>query len=316
MSNSHDHDHGIANAPQRALVWAFGLTSLLLVAEAVGGWLTNSLALLSDAAHMLTDAAALAIALAAIRFGAKVADQKRTFGYARFEILAATFNAGALLVVAAYILWEAVDRFKNPPEIQSGAVMALAVVGLVVNLIYMRILRGHSEGSLNVKGAYLEVWSDMLGSVGVLLAGAVVWLTGWKPIDPIIAVLIGLWVVPRTWVMLSDSLNILLEGVPRGIDMPEVEKTITAVPGVHRVHDLHVWAVTSQQLLLTAHVELEEALEDSAAADAQGVLCAIQKAVAETHHITHLTIQLEKHGMPRPDCHFVRHAPGAAEHSH
>jgi cobalt-zinc-cadmium efflux system protein len=298
MSGDHSgHDHGIARAPERALRWALALTGGFMLAEAIGGYLTNSLALLSDAAHMLTDTAALAIALVAIRIGKRAADARRTFGYARFEILAAAFNAVVLFLVALYILWEAVDRFRNPPPIQSGAMMVIAAIGLVVNVISMRLLQGGSEASLNVKGAYLEVWSDMLGSVGVLLAGATIALTGWKPIDPIIAVLIGFWVLPRTWILLRDSLNILLEGVPPGVVLQDIEDEILATPGVTGVHDLHVWAVSSGKSVLTAHIVRSEKIGTDSM-----LLEQVRTRLIERFHIHHATLQIEAVACAAPGC--------------
>jgi cobalt-zinc-cadmium efflux system protein len=298
MSRDHSgHDHGIAQAPERALRWALLLTGSFMIAEAVGGFLTNSLALLSDAAHMLTDTAALAIALVAIRIGKRAADARRTFGYARFEILAAAFNAVVLFLVALYILWEAIDRFRNPPPIQSTAMMVIAVIGLVINVISMRLLRGGSEASLNVKGAYLEVWSDMLGSVGVLVAGATIYLTGWKPIDPIIAVLIGFWVLPRTWILLRDSLNILLEGVPPGVVLQDIEDEILATPGVTGVHDLHVWAVSSGKSVLTAHVVRTELTSTDGE-----LLEQVRARLIKRFHIHHATLQLETVACATPGC--------------
>lgn len=294
MSHDHDapghsHDHGIAQAPERALWMALLLTGSFMIAEALGGWWSHSLALISDAAHMLTDTAALAIAIAAIRVGKRVSDTRRTYGYARFEILAAAFNAFVLFLVAIYILTEAIKRFRHPPEIASHTMMTIAVLGLIVNLIAMRLLRGGSEASLNVKGAYLEVWSDMLGSVGVLLAGAIIAVTGWKAIDPIIAVVIGLWVLPRTWILLRDSLNILLEGVPPGLVLQDIDAAIRAVSGVAGMHDLHVWAVSSGKSLLTAHVERDPT---STTSDAD-ILANIQSVLHDRYGIEHVTIQLE-----------------------
>ncbi len=283
-------DHGIATAPERSLRIALALTGTFLIAEVVGGILTNSLALLSDAAHMFTDVAALAIALLAIRIGKRAADEKRTFGYARFEILAATLNAVLLFLVALYILWEAVDRFRTPAPIQSTAMMVIAALGLVINLVSMRLLQAGSEKSLNVKGAYLEVWSDMLGSVGVLVAGVVIQTTGWTLIDPIIAVLIGFWVLPRTWVLLKDSLNVLLEGVPSGMALDAIESEVRTVPGVVAIHDLHVWAVSSGKALLTAHVvrDAATAITDST------LLAAVRARLKDRFDVHHATLELER----------------------
>jgi cobalt-zinc-cadmium efflux system protein len=289
-SKSDSDDHGTATAPERSLRIALVLTGTFLIAEVIGGVVTNSLALLSDAAHMFTDVAALAIALLAIRIGKRAADRRRTFGYARFEILAATFNAVLLFLVALYILWEAVDRFRTPAPVQSTAMMVIAALGLVVNLISMRLLQAGSEKSLNVKGAYLEVWSDMLGSIGVLVAGVVIQVTGWTLIDPIIAVLIGFWVLPRTWVLLKDSLNVLLEGVPSGMALENIEAEVRTIPGVVAVHDLHVWAVSSGKVLLTAHVVRDSTTEVADSA----LLATVRARLKERFDVHHATLELER----------------------
>ncbi len=265
------------------------LTAGLTVAEAVGGWLTHSLALISDAAHMLTDTAALAIALVALRLGKRSADTKRTFGYARFEILAAALNASILIIVAIDIFVAAIGRLREPDVIQTTPMMILATLGLVVNLIAMRLLHAGSEHNLNMKGAYLEVWSDMLGSIGVLIAGAVIAWSGWTPIDPIVAVAISVWILPRTWILLKDSVNILLEGVPAGIDVAAIESELRAMHGVAGVHDLHVWSVSSGKVLLTAHIERDVAALQS---DSE-TLIAVRALITDRFGISHATLQLE-----------------------
>lgn len=232
MSGSHNHDHShveVTAKNAKKLTIALALTFTFLIVEVVAGFITQSLALLSDAAHMFTDAAALAIALAAIKIGQKPADDKRTFGYQRFEILAALFNAMMLFVVAIYILYEAYQRFSQPPEIQSLGMLVVAVLGLIINLISMKILVSSSQDSLNVKGAYLEVLSDALGSVGVIIGALVIYFTGWMWVDTVIAVLIGFWVLPRTWVLLKQSINILLEGVPSEIDIESLRNDLLAL---------------------------------------------------------------------------------------
>src|SRR5574344_2145191 len=229
MAEQHGHNHShavVTEANAKKLTFALALTSIFLIIEVIAGFITQSLALLSDAAHMFTDAAALAIALAAIKIGQKPADNKRTFGYQRFEILAALFNAGMLFVVAIYILYEAYQRFSQPPEIQSVGMMLVATAGLIVNLISMRILVSSAENSLNMKGAYLEVLSDALGSVGVIFAAIVIYFTGWMWVDSIVAVLIGFWVLPRTWVLVKQSVHILLEGVPEEIDIEKLRNDL------------------------------------------------------------------------------------------
>lgn len=288
-AGGHAHDHtGGANA--KALGWALALTSVYLVAEVIGAFVFNSLALLSDAAHMMTDVAALAIALLAIRIGQRPADDRRTFGYKRFEILAAAFNALLLFTVAIYVLVEAVQRFREPEAVQSTGMMIVAAIGLVVNLISMRLLTAGKDASMNVKGAYLEVWADMIGSVGVIAGALAIRFTGWTWVDPVVAIGIGLWVLPRTWVLLRDTINVLLEGVPGGIKLPELRGAIASVPGVAGVHDLHVWSMATEEVSCTAHVTLGEGADPDT----------IRKAVADTLHsrfgIEHSTIQTEDAG--------------------
>jgi len=283
------HDHALpATTKERSLRWALVLTSAFLIAEVVGGVVLNSLALLSDAAHMFTDVAALAIALAAIRIARRPADQRRTFGYHRFEILAAAFNALLLFGVAGYILFEAWQRWRQPEEVQTTGVLVVAALGLVVNLASMWMLRSGKDASLNVKGAYLEVWSDMLGSIGVIAGAIVIRVTGWNWVDSVIAVAIGLWVLPRTWVLLKDTLNILLEGVPEGIDMAAVRQSLLGLPGVLGVHDLHVWAVTSGRPSLTVHL-----VHAPDVATPTELLERARAVLAADHRIRHTTVQLE-----------------------
>lgn len=290
-SGAHDHKGGghdhTKGASARRLTIALVLTSTFLVAEVVAGFVFNSLALLSDAAHMFTDVVALAIALTAIKIGQRPADDKRTFGYRRFEILAAAFNAVLLFLVAGYILYEGARRLFEPESVASVGMLIVAALGLIINLISMRLLMGGKDQSLNVKGAYLEVWADMIGSVGVLLGAGIIWLTGWRWVDPIIAVLIGFWVLPRTWTLLKDTTHVLLEGVPRGLALTDVRKALEAVPGVAGVHDLHVWGLSSEDANLSAHIGLD------AGAFHDTVRTAALAMLAEQFGITHATIQTE-----------------------
>lgn len=289
MGAGHEHDshNHAAGANARRLTVALMLTGAFLVAELAGAWLFNSLALLSDAAHMFTDAAALAIALAAIRIGQRPADDKRTYGYRRFEILAAAFNALLLFVVAAYILYEGIKRFVEPQEVQSLGMLAVAAAGLVINLIAMRVLAGGKDASLNIKGAYLEVWADMLGSLGVIGAAVLIYFTGWSWVDPIVAIAIGIWALPRTWILLRDTTNILLQGVPRGLKLGTVREAIAEISGVASVHDLHLWSVAGDDKSLTAHVVL------TPEADGKSVRAAVAAALHEQFDISHVTLQIE-----------------------
>lgn len=284
----HDHDHLPSEIRhEKPLWWALGLTTTFLLVEVAGAFWTNSLALLSDAAHMATDTLALMIALVAVRLSRRPPDARRTYGYARLEALGAMVNGGLLFVVAAYILWEAVARFRQPQEIASTGMLVIAAFGLLINLVSMRLLRAGSGESLNVKGAYLEVWADMLGSVAVIVGALLIRWTGWKLIDPILAVLIGLWVLPRTWVLMREAINVLLEGVPKGIQVDAVRARLCAHEGVRDVHDLHVWALASSTPALTAHVVVDEGV------DADALRRRLGSALHEEFGIDHVTLQIE-----------------------
>ena len=286
MAEGHEHVSEIKH--EKPLWWAFGLTSVFLVAEVIGGLITNSLALLSDAAHMGTDVIALAISLFAVRMSRKPADAKRTYGFARMEAIGALVNGGMLFLVAGYILWEAVGRFRQPPDVASTGMLAIAALGLVVNLISMRLLKAGSGDSLNVKGAYLEVWADMLGSVGVIGGAIIIMMTGWTLADSIIAVLIGLWVLPRTWTLLRAAGGVLMQSVPAGMDLDKVRDMMLAHPGVAKVHDLHVWALGSKEPVLTAHIILSDETQP-----ADAVRQSLSTALTEAFDIEHVTLQVD-----------------------
>lgn len=275
---------------RRALKITFGLTFTYFVVEVVGGLLTNSLALLADAAHMLTDVGGLALALFAMWMSQKRATPTKTYGYYRVEILAALANALILFGVSFYILYEAYRRFLEPPEVASLPMLAVAAVGLGINLIGMWNLRGGSKESLNVQGAFLEVVSDMLSSVGALIAGVIMLTTGWYYADPIFSAFIGLFILPRTWGLMVQAVNVLLEGTPAHINLAEVAQAMQSVPGVKAVHDLHVWAITSGLDALSGHVVLAEALELQAGPD---VLETLSARLKERFGIDHTTLQIE-----------------------
>ena len=275
---------------QKKLRIAFALTSSYMVAEAVTGVLTGSLALIADAGHMLTDAGALGLALFAIRYAERPPSPQKTYGFLRTEILAALANAIALLLISFYILYEAWRRIVQPPEVLGGPMLVVATVGLVLNLVSMRMLSSAAGESLNVKGAYLEVLSDTLGSAGVILAGIIIVATRWYMADPIIGAAIGLFIVPRTWTLLKDAVQILMEGVPERIDLPRLESAMLGVPGVTAVHDTHVWTLTSGWDSLTAHVCIERGAQPGV------VLTELQKLLKEKFQIDHSTLQLEEEG--------------------
>lgn len=266
---------------------ALALTLGFMLVEVVGGLVTGSLALLADAAHMLTDAGGLALALLAIRFAERPATPQKTYGYVRSEILSALANAVVLLLLTFFILYEAVDRFINPPPILAGPMMAVAAVGLLVNFASMKLLAAGSSESLNVKGAYFEVFSDMLGSLGVIIAAAVVMFTGWRLADPIIGAGIGLFIVPRTWSLLKQAIHILMEGTPPKIDMALLESRLAQIPGVQAVHDLHVWTVTSGLDSMSCHLVVADM------ARARETLAAANAAMRTEFNLTHTTIQVE-----------------------
>lgn len=279
-------------AKNRRSLWiVFGLTFTYFVVEVVGGLLTNSLALLADAAHMLTDVGGLGLALFAAWMSAKPATPQRTYGYYRVEILAALANAVVLFLMAFFILFEAYRRFREPPEVASLPMLAVAAVGLAVNLIGIRLLRRSSGESLNMKGAYLEVVSDLLGSVGVLAAGAVMLTTGWYYADPLFGVVIGLFILPRTWGLMKQAVNVLLEATPAHVNLAEVEAALLGVEGVASVHDLHVWTITSGIDALSVHVVLSEVVTQ-AVADA--VAGRVAGAIKERFRIGHSTVQVER----------------------
>jgi cobalt-zinc-cadmium efflux system protein len=294
--SGHGHDHGhahghhdhTAGASARALSIALVLSGAVLAIELAGAWLYNSLALLSDAAHMLTDVAALAIALMAVRIGAKAPDDKRTFGYQRLEILAAAFNALLLFAAAAYVLIEAIGRFRTPEPVAATGMLVVAAIGLAVNLLAMRVLMGGRGESMAVKGAYLEVWSDAIGSLGVIAGAVLIRLTGRLWIDPVVAVGIALWVLPRTWSLLSDTVNVLLEGVPKGVDLGEIRRALLAEPGVCDVHDLHVWSMAISDVNGSVHIAIVD--------DASGeqVRLRVAELLERRFGIGHATIQIER----------------------
>lgn len=276
---------------RRGLQITFALTFGYFIIEVVGGILTNSLALLADAAHMLTDVFGLGLALFATWMSQKPATPEKTYGYYRFEILAALANAVVLFFISFYILYEAYFRFKSPPEVASLPMIVIAVVGLGINLVGFWILREGAKESLNVQGAFLEVISDALGSVGVIVAGSIMLATGWYYADPIFSVLIGLFILPRTWKLLTQAVNVLLEGAPSHINVATVEAAMLKVDGVEKLHDLHVWTITSGIEALSTHIVLADSCDPR---DGDRVLEQLSALLKEKFGIDHSTIQIEK----------------------
>lgn len=286
--HSHAQDTGTAAGRHtRALSWTLGLTAGFLLVEVAGALWTRSLALLADAGHMLTDVGGLALALFAIWLASRPPTPERTYGYYRVEILAALGNAIVLLAVSAYILYEASQRFLSPPAVLGGPMLVVALAGLGVNLAGMWLLHKGSGESLNLKGAYLEILSDALGSLGVIAAALIVLTTGWNLADPVIGAAIGLFIIPRTWGLLRQAVNILLEGTPPHVNLGEVETALATVPGVTHVHDLHVWTLTSGKHAMSGHVVVKDL------AVGNEILRALHELLHERFGIEHTTIQIE-----------------------
>jgi cobalt-zinc-cadmium efflux system protein len=271
---------------QRRLLIVLALTAGYMLAQVAGGFLTGSLALLADAGHMLIDVLGLAMAAFAIWFAQRPATPAKTYGFYRAEVLAAVANSFLLFLVAAYVLFEAWRRLREPYEIQTLPMLLLALGGLGVNLLGAWLLRGRTAENLNLQGAYLEVVADLLGSVGVVLAAAIIHLTGWWQADPLVSIAIGLFIVPRTWVLLKGALDVLLEATPVGLDLAEIELAARELPGVKAVHDLHVWSITSGFVAMSAHVETEGRRSED-------VLHELQALLRERFKIEHATLQVE-----------------------
>jgi cobalt-zinc-cadmium efflux system protein len=293
MGAGHSHGPVSATAQHRSrLVVALCITVTIMVVEVVGGLASGSLALLADAGHMLTDAAGVGLALLAATFAARPATPERTFGYHRLEILAAVVNALLLFGVAGFVLVEAVRRFAAPPEVSSGLMLAVAAVGLVANSVSLLVLRGGQAASLNVRGAYLEVLGDLLGSAAVIVAAVVVGLTGYARADAIASALIGLMILPRTWGLLREAVDVLLEATPRGVDLAAVRGHLLGTPGVVDVHDLHAWTITSGMPVLSAHVVVEHQI--LAAGGGGRLLDQLCQCLSGHFDVEHCTFQLEE----------------------
>jgi len=292
MHDGHDHsahDHaGHAHAqpgtPVRALAIAFLITAMFAVVEGAGGYFTGSLALLSDAGHMITDAAALAVAMFAQKVAQRPPSPRASYGYARAEVLAAFVNALVMLLIVAAIVFEAVQRLAHPSAVAGVMVLVIASVGLVVNLIAAWVL-SRQQGSMNTRAALLHVTGDLLGSVAAIVAGGVIATTGWLPIDPILSIVISLLILRSTWRLLRQSSAVLMEGVPPHLDYAEIGNALSRLPGVANVHDLHVWQMGSEDVALSAHVAIGEGVEWPR------TLGAAQRMLRERYAITHVTLQ-------------------------
>ena len=286
-SHAHSHSRELREGGPRRLTIVLLLAASYMVAEIIGGLVTNSLALLADAGHMLSDVGALALALFALRMAEREATSRRTYGYYRTEILAALFNGATLVAISVYIFVEAFQRFRSLPEVEGGVMMAIASGGLAVNLVGMWILRAGKESSLNERGAWLHVMTDALGSLGAILGGFAVWQLGWKWADPAISVAIGVLVIISSWNLLKESVAVLMEGAPGHVDVDALREAILSTPGVISVHDLHVWSITSGMTALSAHVCVKGRLANPK------LLTNLRELLDSRFGIDHTTIQME-----------------------
>ncbi|HEX8494223.1 MAG TPA: cation diffusion facilitator family transporter [Pyrinomonadaceae bacterium] len=297
------HSHGAhsgdrATRSRRRLTLVLLLTGLYMLTEVLGGWWTGSLALLADAGHMLADVAALALALVAIWFASRPATPSKTFGYYRLEILAAWINGIALVVIALLICYEAYERWSQPPVVKSTPMLLVATGGLLINIICAWLLHGEHEHDLNMRGAWLHIIGDALGSVGAIIAGALMSFYGWYTADPLVSVVIGLLIVWSSWSLIRVSTNVLLEGTPAHINLAAVEDAILQTRGVQDVHDLHVWTITSGREALSAHVIHAETISQPE------LLKELREKLYEKFGVDHLTIQMETPDFEDETFHF------------
>ncbi len=289
------HFHRSRSASQRQLTVTLILVSAYMIAEFIGGLASNSLALLADAGHMLSDVVALGLSLFAVWVAQRPATTRRTYGYYRAEILAALVNGATLIAVSILIFIEAYRRLRSPPEVHGALMMSVAAGGLVVNLISLWLLHGGKEESLNVQGAWLHVLTDTLGSVATILAAGLIWLFQWWWADPLTSVIVGLLVVFSSWRLIAEAVSILMESAPRGIDVERVRGSLSEIPGVSAVHDLHVWSITSGMVSLSAHVV-------STGREPEHLLASVRRMLQDRFGINHVTIQLEAPTPEGRDC--------------
>ncbi|HEX5906839.1 MAG TPA: cation diffusion facilitator family transporter [Propionibacteriaceae bacterium] len=294
MGSGHSHEVTATGEHRRRLIVALVITSAVLIAEVIGGLISGSLALLADAGHMLTDSTGLILALIAASLATRAATVKRTFGLQRAEVLAALGNALLLVGVAVWVLIKAVDRLREPVEIEAGLMLVVAAVGVLANLAGLLVLRPAQAKSLNVRGAYLEVLGDLVGSLAVVVAAVVILLTGWMPVDAIVSLLIVVVIIPRAWALLREVVDVLLEATPRGVDLARVREHIKRVPGVVDVHDLHAWTITSGVPVLSAHVIVDQACISEGRSGE--VLDRLGECLGGHFDVSHCTFQLEPVG--------------------
>lgn len=294
------HDHNGALAPdRRRLSIVLAITTVFFAAELIGGYYANSLALMTDAVHVLTDIAALCLSLLTLWISSRPASSAKTFGYLRAEILGALFNGLLLWALVVFVWFEAAQRLRNPPVVNSPTMMAVATLGIAINSFsaWMTSGAGHSHGraGMAVRSVFVHVVSDLVGSIGVLIAGALTWFTGWREADPIISIVIGCLIIYGSWELVRDGVDILMESVPSHIDLDELRQDLLAVKGTEEVHDLHVWCLTSRQLALSAHAVV------AGAADQDRVLGDMAALLEHKFNIRHMTVQLERDNRKRSE---------------
>jgi cobalt-zinc-cadmium efflux system protein len=281
--------HSLINTNQRRLLVALSITGLMTIVELAGGLISNSLALIGDAGHMFTDTLALGLSLFALNLAKRPASQTKTYGYYRAEILAALINGTILVLVSAYIFYEAYHRFVEPPEVRGGLMLIVAAIGLAANVVGISILRSASRGNLNVKGAFLHMWSDTVSSVGVIAAGIIILLTGRTIADPIISIIIGLLILRGVGGLVLESINILLEAVPKHLDVSQINNAIQKIKGVRDVHDVHLWAITSGMYAMSCHL----LIEDQMVSNCTQIVEEVNQTLSQKFDISHSTVQLE-----------------------
>ncbi|HMM03542.1 cation transporter [Pelobium manganitolerans] len=292
MGHNHDHGHNHSHsANKKTLTISLVIITVYMAVEVIGGLLTNSLALLADAGHMLSDAVSLFIALMAFKFSSKVANYGKTYGYKRFEILAAVINGATLILISAYIIYEAIERFQNPPEIQSSGMLIVAFIGLLVNVLVAWIMmRGADvKENLNMRGAYLHVISDMLGSVGAIIAALLIMFFGWGWADPLASIIVSILVLRSGYLVTKSSVHVLMEGTPQNVEVDKVTEKILNTDGIKSIHDLHIWTITSGLNALTCHAVVNEKMTIG---ESEILLRKVEHEL-EHMNIHHVTIQLE-----------------------
>lgn len=290
MGHNHSHSHGHSSNKKVLLLSFIIITSYMLI-EAVGGFITNSLALLSDAGHMLSDSISLVIALLAFQLGEKAASFNNTYGFKRFEIIAAMINGVTLILISLYIIYEAIGRFANPPEVATTGMLIISIIGLLVNVIvaWIMLRGGDTEHNLNMRGAFLHVISDMLGSVGAIIAAIVIMAFGWGWADPLASVIVAILILRSGYFVMKDALHILMEGTPQNVNVKEVIEIMEKAEGIQGIHDLHIWSITSELNALSCHAVVAN---DLTVAESEKILRHLEHEL-EHKGITHMTIQLE-----------------------